>query len=234
MSYKITIPKPCSEDWNKMTQTQKGAFCKSCAKEVIDFTHTTKSELSRKIKKGDTICGRFKPEQLNTPLPTTSQTQFRRNAAMLGFTSLLALGSPLLAQQTVEPTHEVEGNFVLGRIAPQPVEKESFTITGVINDINNLPLPGVNIVLKGSVIGTKTDMKGRFSLTVPKTKEKEVLFVSYIGFETKEIIVQENQAPLCIKLEEDMQILGEVVIMEYPAKKTDSISKLKKLFRKKR
>ncbi|WP_350289369.1 carboxypeptidase-like regulatory domain-containing protein [uncultured Croceitalea sp.] len=231
MSYKITIPKPCSEDWNKMTATQKGAFCNSCAKEVIDFTHTTKSELSRKIKKGDTICGRFKPEQLNTPLSRPSQTQFRRNAAMLGFTSLLALGSPLIAQQTIEPTHEVEGNFVLGRIAPQPIEKEFYIITGTVNDTNNLPLPGVNIILKGSTIGTQTDMKGRFSITVPNTKEQQKLFASYIGFYTKEIIVKKNQNPLCIKLEENMQVMGEVVIMEYPVKKTDTI---KKLFRRKK
>lgn len=233
MSYKITIPKPCSEDWNKMTATQKGAFCKSCAKEVIDFTHTTKSELSRKIKKGDNICGRFKPEQLNTPLPTPSQTQFRRNAAMLGFTSLLALGSPLIAQQTVEPTHEVEGNFVLGRIAPQPVEKQFYTITGVVNDINNLPLPGVNIVLKGSTLSTQTDMKGKFSITIPASnkKDKQLLWVSYIGFETKEITIEKTMLPLNIKMEEDMAILGEIMIEPYPIKKTDTI---KKLFRRKK
>ena len=234
MSYKITIPQPCSEDWNKMTTTQKGAFCKSCAKEVIDFTTTTKRELSLKIKQGDKLCGRFKPEQLNTPLPTVSQSQFRNNAAMLGFTSLLALGTPLVAQQTTEPT-QTESHYVVGRIAPQPVVEETYTLTGIVKDSNNLPLPGVNLVLKGSTIGSQTDMAGKFSITIPtaNTREKQVLWVSYIGFETQEIAVKENMESLSISLVEDIVILGDIVIEEYPVKKKDTLKRVKNLFRKK-
>ena len=232
MNYKITIPQPCSEDWNKMTATQKGAFCKSCAKEVIDFTTTTKRELSRKIKQGDKLCGRFKPEQLNTPLPRVSQSQFRHNAAILGFTSLLALGTPLVAQQTTEPT-QIEGHYVLGRIAPQPVEKETYTLTGIVKDSNNLPLLGVNLVLKGSTISAKTDMAGKFSITIPNSRGQQLLWVSYIGFETQEIVIKENMEPLNISLVEDEVILGDIVIEEYPVKKKDTLKRLKNLFRKK-
>ena len=109
MSFTLTIPKPCSEDWNEMNETQKGAFCKRCAKEVIDFSQTSKLELSRKIKKGENICGRFKPSQLNTPLPSISQNQWKRNAAVLGFTSILSLTTPLAAQEkTPVPTHQTQ------------------------------------------------------------------------------------------------------------------------------
>lgn len=234
MSYKITIPQPCSEDWNKMTATQKGAFCKSCAKEVIDFTSTTKRELSRKIKQGDKLCGRFKPEQLNSPLPRVSQSQFRHNAAMLGFTSLLALGTPLVAQQTTEPT-QTEQNYIVGRIAPQPVEKETYTLTGIVKDSHDLPLPGVSLILKGSTIGAKTDMAGKFSITIPtaNTREKQVLWVSYLGFETQEIAIKESMKSLSISLVEDEVILGDIVIEEYPVKKKDTLKRLKNLFRKK-
>ena len=34
----LYIPKPCHEDWNKMTPTQQGKFCSSCSKQVIDFS----------------------------------------------------------------------------------------------------------------------------------------------------------------------------------------------------
>ena len=39
------IKEPCHEDWSKMTRTEKGAFCQSCAKEVIDFTDKTGFEI---------------------------------------------------------------------------------------------------------------------------------------------------------------------------------------------
>lgn len=234
MSYKITIPQPCSEDWNKMTTTQKGAFCKSCAKEVIDFTATTKKELSRKIKQEDKLCGRFKPEQLNTPLPKVSQNQFRHNAVMLGFTSLLALGTPLVAQQTTSPTQKVN-HYIVGRIAPQPVVMKKYTLTGVVKDSNDLPLPGVYLVLKGSSIGAQTDMTGKFSITIPtaNTREKQVLWVSYIGFETQEIVIKESMKSLSISLVEDEVVFGDIVIEEYPVKKKDTLRKLKNLFRRK-
>ncbi|MFD2587874.1 carboxypeptidase-like regulatory domain-containing protein [Croceitalea marina] len=234
MSYKITIPEPCSEDWNKMTATQKGAFCKSCAKEVIDFTHTPKSVLAKKIKTGASICGRFKPEQLNTPLPTLSQSQFRRNAAMLGFTSLLALGTPLVAQHSTKPTQTPQ-HYVVGRIAPQAIKTEKYSITGVVKDLNNKPLPNTTIILEGTATGTKTNMKGEFSIEVPTSRnlEKQVLWVSNLGFETQKITIDKNTKPLTIELVEELVILGEIAIQEYPEKKNDTITKVKKLFRKK-
>ena len=234
MNYKITIPEPCSEDWNTMTPTQKGAFCKSCAKEVIDFTNTTKKELSRKIAKGDNMCGRFRPEQLNTPLPTVSQSNFRRNAAMLGFTSLLAIGTPLAAQENIKPT-KVEHQYVVGRIAPRPVQTKNYTLTGVVKGLHKMPLEGVNVILEGTVIGTKTNKKGEFSLLIPVSEklEKQVLLVSYLGFEVQKITVDQETKPLAISMVEEIMILGEIAIQEFPEKKKDTINRVKKLFRKK-
>ncbi|MBS1595356.1 MAG: hypothetical protein JST90_13650 [Bacteroidetes bacterium] len=41
----LTIPTPCHERWDDMTATERGAFCHSCSKEVIDFSAMTDSEL---------------------------------------------------------------------------------------------------------------------------------------------------------------------------------------------
>jgi hypothetical protein len=41
----IVIPNPCSEDWGLMTPTEKGAFCKKCSLEVIDFTKQSPEEI---------------------------------------------------------------------------------------------------------------------------------------------------------------------------------------------
>ncbi|HEX8517324.1 MAG TPA: hypothetical protein VF868_14095 [Bacteroidia bacterium] len=66
---KLSIPKPCHEDWNKMKPNEKGAFCGKCAKTVIDFTNKTTAQIKEFFAEqtGNKICGRFIPEQLDEP-----------------------------------------------------------------------------------------------------------------------------------------------------------------------
>lgn len=69
---KISIPKPCHEDWNKFTPDEKGAFCKVCSKSVHDFTKKTADEISsiliQEMSAGKKVCGRFNEDQL-APVP---------------------------------------------------------------------------------------------------------------------------------------------------------------------
>ncbi|WP_289664750.1 energy transducer TonB [Flavobacterium panacagri] len=66
--YKIAIPEPCHEDWNKMIPTESGRFCMSCCKTVIDFTAMSSEEIQHYItqNQNNKICGRFKKSQLDT------------------------------------------------------------------------------------------------------------------------------------------------------------------------
>ena len=66
-NYKITIPKPCHEDWNQMTPDETGRFCNSCVKSVVDFTNMKAPEIQDYFIKnqGQSVCGRFKNEQIN-------------------------------------------------------------------------------------------------------------------------------------------------------------------------
>jgi hypothetical protein len=61
---KVHIPQPCHEKWNEMTPTQKGAFCGSCQKEVIDFTGKTNQQVFEILSKNKGGCGRFYNHQL--------------------------------------------------------------------------------------------------------------------------------------------------------------------------
>ena len=65
-NYKISIPKPCHEDWNAMTQEDKGRFCSVCAKSVVDFTGLDNEQVSDYLNqnKDKKICGRFRKDQL--------------------------------------------------------------------------------------------------------------------------------------------------------------------------
>ena len=64
---KIAVPKPCHEDWDKMSPNQQGRHCTACAKTVVDFTNMTDEEVQYFFinKKEERVCGRFKNGQLH-------------------------------------------------------------------------------------------------------------------------------------------------------------------------
>ena len=101
-----------------------------------------------------------------------------------------------------------------------------FTVTGTVADSQG-GVPGVNVKVKGSTTGTITDMDGKFTLNVPSSKS--VLVISYIGYTTQEIPVN-NQKILNINLKEDTKVLDEVVVVGYGVQKkshlTGSVSKM--------
>ncbi|MFT5823641.1 MAG: hypothetical protein ACI8ZM_004903, partial [Crocinitomix sp.] len=63
---RVNIPSPCSENWNEMSTTQRGAFCQKCAVDVIDFSKKNAQEVKETLKAniGKHMCGRFTTTQL--------------------------------------------------------------------------------------------------------------------------------------------------------------------------
>lgn len=63
----FTIPKPCHENWDTMNPREKGRFCDSCAKTVIDFTKKSKQEIQVYLseKRKNRVCGHFYKKQLD-------------------------------------------------------------------------------------------------------------------------------------------------------------------------
>lgn len=94
------------------------------------------------------------------------------------------------------------------------VEKESFKITGLVQDKKKEPLPGVTVLLKGTSVGVATDKDGKFSLEVPQM-DSVVLFFSFVGMKDKEIAIkklEKEMKPLTVVMEEDEEELSEVVV----------------------
>ncbi|PXY40701.1 TonB-dependent receptor [Flavobacterium cheongpyeongense] len=82
-------------------------------------------------------------------------------------------------------------------------------VTGVVKDKTGNPLPGVNILEKGTSNGVSTDFEGKYIIQV---KEGTVLVFSYVGFSTVEKVVSGNNLNIVLD-ESDGQILNDVVVV---------------------
>lgn len=89
------------------------------------------------------------------------------------------------------------------------------SIQGTVYDSNMLPIPGISVVIKGTTEGVITDIDGKYKIEVSKG---EILQFSYIGFGTKQIIVEKGEVIDVIMEEEAIQI-GEVVVTALGIKK---------------
>ncbi|HYC85852.1 MAG TPA: TonB-dependent receptor [Chryseosolibacter sp.] len=94
-------------------------------------------------------------------------------------------------------------------------------VSGRITDENNSPLPGVNILEKGTTNGTTSDGEGRYTLAVQN--ENSVLVVSFIGYTTQEVTVG-AQKVINLQLSPDIVNLSEVVVIGYGTQKRSSLT----------
>ena len=93
---------------------------------------------------------------------------------------------------------------------------QSRLVTGTVVSAEEGPLPGVNVVLKGTTIGTTTDAKGKYALSVPNNEA--IITYSSIGFTTGEEKVG-NRSVLDITMVSDVRALSEVVVTAFGVKK---------------
>ncbi|MDX1364780.1 MAG: TonB-dependent receptor [Arenibacter latericius] len=100
------------------------------------------------------------------------------------------------------------------------------TVSGTISDGSGQPLPGANVLVKGTTTGTQSDFDGNYSI---QASEGAILVFSYIGFTTQSIPVG-IQNTIDVVLQEDSALLDEVVVTGYGSQTratlTTSVSKL--------
>jgi hypothetical protein len=124
--HKITIPKPCHEDWNKMTANDNGRFCGSCSKNVVDFTNMSADEIQVCFQQHSNVCGRFKNSQLDSltiQIPSRvlySQTHYRKVFLLALF---IAMGATLFSctdkngnKQKIDKVEVVENSIEMNNI----------------------------------------------------------------------------------------------------------------------
>ncbi|WNH08378.1 SusC/RagA family TonB-linked outer membrane protein [Thalassobellus suaedae] len=109
--------------------------------------------------------------------------------------------------------------IVLCTLFSAPVQAQEKKVSGTILDTAGQPLPGVNIIIKGTQRGTSTDFDGNFSI---RANEADILVISYLGFVTKEIAVK-GKSTINVSLDSDTSDLDEVVLVSFGKQKKSSV-----------
>lgn len=113
--------------------------------------------------------------------------------------------------------YAVDGTYII--LSPKgmagEVAQQSRIVTGLVKDMTGEPIIGANVSVKGTTVGTTTDMDGNFSIEVGTGS---VLSISYIGYNSQEVKL-DGKSKLAIVLTENAQDLEEVVVIGYGVQK---------------
>lgn len=94
-------------------------------------------------------------------------------------------------------------------------------LKGIVTEkATSIPLPGVNVVIKGTTTGTATDFDGNYQIEV---NNGDTLVITYVGFQGQEIIYS-GQKTLNIGLVEDAALLDEIVVIGYGSVKKEDLT----------
>lgn len=93
-------------------------------------------------------------------------------------------------------------------------------VSGSVKEASGSPVPGVNVVKKGTTNGVVTDADGKFTI---EASDDDVLVISFIGYTTQEVRVG-NQTSMQITLAEDVSTLSEVVVVGYGVQKKSDLT----------
>lgn len=218
----LHIPTPCHEDWDKMTTIEKGKYCNSCKKNVIDFTGMSDSQLVSFFKKpqNNNTCGRFLDEQLNRnfdipkkripfakyvvqillPLFFAGLKSYSQGSAKIKVDSLKesSIGSSIDISKTI-----------LGNVSSFDFKK----IEGHVFDKSGNPIPYSSIVLKETKTGTTTDSNGYYSIPGFFFNSHLTLIASSLGYISDEKTIGfKDDDNINFILDTNPVLLNEVVV----------------------
>ncbi len=117
---------------------------------------------------------------------------------------------------------KLENNLII--ISPYTATdkvQQGIPVTGIIVDAEGKPIPGTNVIIKGTTTGVVTDIIGKFNINVPDSES--VLQFSFVGFVTQEIMVG-NQRVINVTLLEDMREIEEVVVVGYGVQRKSDVT----------
>ncbi|WP_027003150.1 carboxypeptidase-like regulatory domain-containing protein [Hugenholtzia roseola] len=176
---KIQIPKPCDQDWAKMTAQDKGRHCASCQTLVVDFSRMNDQELIDFFKQNKVpTCGRFHAKQLNRPLLAPKKKNWLPHSSYVAaFLSFFAFKGQVMAQNVSDQQQNVMTQQVINPTQNKAAQVP-FLLKGKVVGKNKEALSNVQIQFLNQ--NTQTDKYGYFEIEV---SENQRLILSHPNYE---------------------------------------------------
>ncbi len=152
----LSIPKPCHENWDAMTPVEKGRFCGSCEKQVIDFSKMTDRQVAEFFKKPSTgsVCGRFMNDQLGRDFEIP-----KKRIPWLKYFFQIALPAFFISKASAQ--HQKMGMVLSRPITKDTVQKppvrEPMLMGKVANHVCTQPLTGTIAIVGDTTIVRQPD-----------------------------------------------------------------------------
>lgn len=213
---RVSIPKPCTEQWSSFEPTAQGGFCGGCRQEVIDFTVWSDERIKAYFStRPQNTCGRFRPAQLKVyETPPEARVYRGWMSVLLMSVVMLFTSRQSMAQQRPKPdTVQLQSPKKIGE--SQPTTRKNLRFSGVVKSAeDSTAQPGVNVVRKGTNEGTVTDGDGKFVLDIDMPLPTETIVFSFIGLKSVEYSLRSDEPPgeVIIKMEYDVMVLGGYVV----------------------
>lgn len=172
--FTISIPEPCSENWNYMTLTERGKFCAHCQKEVVDFSIKTDSEIANFIKqnKGN-LCGRFIKSQLGKEYSYIEQEKYSNLKYAAALALSLLTTENIVAQDNkpkIEIKQPVSGEDTLRKVSPKIDTLEANNID--LTKLQDFAAGGLQIISEPKIIDSSF-LKTIQKIEITKSKKKK-------------------------------------------------------------
>ncbi|MDB5280981.1 MAG: hypothetical protein JWO06_56 [Bacteroidota bacterium] len=192
---RVQIQEPCKENWNEMTPTQQGAFCKSCSKNVIDFSNKTGNEIYNFLSVADdNVCGRFREDQLNVPI-----TKSEINSSIFNWKAIAAsLAALVMAEKGFalrdngnKPPVVIRPPFVA---KPPVIQTQTWGIptTVIMGDTTAVTSEEINAMRLKPVFEKKDTLKGKVSINIVTIYGRVVDSISRLPIEGASVYTNEG------------------------------------------
>lgn len=210
----LSIPEPCHENWQHMTPTQQGRYCNACAKEVVDFSMMTDTEVLNYFTTltHEKVCGRALPAQLDRiiarPKEPVKRLFWYWNYLVMFFmffskTNTVKAQGGIRTVTELSPVKPVDDNIGEGIIT-------SWVVKGKVTDIDGNPVPFATIKIRGNRAGFSADAGGAYSIRV---KTADLLIISAIGFKGAEVPVGTHTLIYTVLDKPATMLTGDVVVV---------------------
>jgi CarboxypepD_reg-like domain/Secretion system C-terminal sorting domain/Carboxypeptidase regulatory-like domain len=215
----LSIPEPCHQNWDKMNPTEQGRFCNACAKQVVDFSNMSDTQVLNYFStlKDEKVCGRAYPDQLERAITVPRETKKRlfwywNYITMLFLFFSKSNNAKAQGGIKVEVQSQLNNNNAplahkIGKIAVN----NNRIVSGKITDEAGHPVSFASITIKGSKQGANTDENGVYKIYA--NTKIDILTISAVGFESKEIKLASTNTSDIVLSKMERFLMGELVVV---------------------